>query len=444
MRVAILGYGTEGQAAVSYWNTEGNHLTICDQNEVIAPEGVATKTGADYLKDLHTFDVIVRSPGIYPGDIANANPDHPHILDKITSVTNEFFKVCPSKNIIGVTGTKGKGTTSTLISKLLEAAGKTVHLGGNIGVAPLEMLHNGIQPNDWVVLELSSFQLIDLHHSPKVGVCLMIAPEHLNWHAEMEEYIVAKQQLFVHQTVHDLTVYNRANAYSKDVAGVSPAPKITYEVPSPNAEPLETRGVYYKDDTVYVDTTAVCTAADIALLGRHNLENICAAVAATWQLIGQDPAIIKKVLKTFKGLPHRLELVRTFKDVDYYDDSFGTTPETAIVAIQAFEQPKVVILGGSSKGAAYENLAQVVASHNVRTAVLIGDTAPAIEKALRAAGYDNIVAGGDTMASIVTTAQAQAKPGDIVLLSTGCASFGLFENYKDRAKQFQTVVKALK
>lgn len=444
MRVAILGYGTEGQAALEHWNTPGNHVTVCDQQEITVPEGIATKTGSDYLKDLHAFDVLVRSPGLYPGDITAANPDQPHILDKVTSVTNEFFKVCPSKNIIGVTGTKGKGTTSSLISALLEAAGKTVHLGGNIGVAPLEMLKNGIKPTDWVILEMSSFQLIDLQHSPKIGVCLMVAPEHLNWHAEMEEYVNAKLQMFTHQTIHDLAVYNRVNAYSTEIASASPAPKITYEVPSPNAEPLETKGVYYNDGSIYVDSLAVCKTSDIALLGRHNLENVCAAIAASWQLIGQDTNLIKKVLKNFRGLPHRLELVRTFKDVSYYDDSFGTTPETAIVAIQAFEQPKVVILGGSSKEASFENLAQIVASYNVRAVVLIGETGPEIEKALRAAGYENIVDGGETMASIVTTAQAQAKPGDVVLLSTGCASFGLFENYKDRAQQFQTVVKALK
>jgi UDP-N-acetylmuramoylalanine--D-glutamate ligase len=444
MRVAILGYGTEGQAALEYWNTDENHVTVCDQNQISLPAGVTGKMGGDYLKDLHAFDVLVRSPGIYPGEIAAANPDSPHILDKVTSVTNEFFKVCPSKNIIGVTGTKGKGTTSSLITALLEASGKTVHLGGNIGIAPLEMLKKGIQPNDWVVLELSSFQLIDLHHSPKIGVCLMVAPEHLNWHAEMEEYLVAKQQLFVHQTVHDLTVYNRASAYSRDVATVSPAPKITYEVPSLDAAPLESKGIYVNDSSIYVDNNLICKTTDVALLGRHNLENICAAIAATWQLIGQNASLVKKVLSTFKGLPHRLELVRTFKEIAYYDDSFGTTPETAIVAIQAFAQPKVVILGGSSKGASFENLAQVVASHNVRAAVLIGETSRDIEKALRAAGYETIVDGGESMASIVTTAQAQAKPGDIVLLSTGCASFDLFENYKDRAQQFQTVVKALK
>jgi UDP-N-acetylmuramoylalanine--D-glutamate ligase len=446
MKIAILGYASQGIAALEYWGTDHNQLTVHDSRaDLVLPDGVIGVLGPDYLKDLDQYDLIVRAaPSIHPSEIVAANSDAPQILDKVTTVTNEFFKVCPTKNIIGVTGTKGKGTTSTLITRLLEAAGKTVHLGGNIGIPPLDMLKAGIQADDWVVLELANFQLIDLEHSPTIAVCVMVAPEHLNWHADMDEYVIAKQQLFAHQTVHDTAVHNRSNAYSQQVASVSAAGnQLSYEVPGPDAPPQKTTGAYVRGDSIFVNDVEVCKTSDVALLGRHNLENVCAAVLTVWELIGKDPAIIKKVVTSFTGLEHRLELVADVKGVKYYDDSFGTTPETAIVAMQAFTQPKVIILGGASKDAEFETLAQVVASHNVRAAILIGDTAPLIKQALQTVGYSHVLDGGKDMTSIVNVAANQAQPGDVVLLSTACASFGLFNDYKDRGQQFRAVVTAL-
>jgi len=180
MRIAILGFGSQGAAALEYWSSADNEITICDAiTELTLPENTKSQLGPDYLQSLDEFDLIVRSPSIHPKDIEAASPG---VAAKVTTVTNEFFKVCPTKNIIGVTGTKGKGTTSTLITKMLEAAGKRVHLGGNIGTPPLEMLKNNIQPDDWVVLELANFQLIDLKYSPPIVACLMIASEHQDWH----------------------------------------------------------------------------------------------------------------------------------------------------------------------------------------------------------------------------------------------------------------------
>ncbi len=439
MKIALLGFGAEGQAALKYWQKTDNQITVCDQNQtLVLPEGVDGQLGPDYLKGLDRFDLIVRSPGLKPTDI------DPAVLDKVTTVTNEFYKVCPTKNIIGVTGTKGKGTTSTLIYEILKAAGQTVHLGGNIGVPALSLLEAGIQPDDWVVLEQSSFQLSDQKYSPQIAVCLMVVPEHLNWHVDMDDYLHAKQNLFVHQTEGDVVVFNRNNAQSQQVASVSPAAsRISYEVPGPGAEPNQTTGAYLKGDTIYMDDVAVCQASEIALLGRHNIENVCAALASTWNIIGQNPAVIQQVVRNFKGLEHRLEKIAEKNGITFYDDSFGTTPETAIVAIQAFSQPKVVILGGSDKHADFTALAHVVASNNVRAAVLIGDTAKRIEEALSMAGYKNIIAGGNDMTSIVNAARSQAQQGDVVLLSTGCASFGLFKDYKDRGQQFQNVVLGL-
>jgi UDP-N-acetylmuramoylalanine--D-glutamate ligase len=440
MKIAILGYGTQGQSAYEYWR-KGNDITICDATVIESPGNVELISGPDYLKNLDQYDLIVRSPSIHPRDIVAANDET--ISQKVTTVTNEFMRVCPSKNVIGVTGTKGKGTTSTLITKMLEAAGKKVHLGGNIGIPPLELLKNDIQPDDWVVLELANFQLIDLQYSPHIAVGVMVVPEHLNWHADFDEYVASKQNLFKYQTVHDLAVYNRNNVHSEQLASVSPAPKLSYEVPSPGADPRELSGAYVKDDVVFVNNTKVCTTSEPALLGRHNLENICAACLAVWDIVEGDITALREVITTFSGLEHRLEFVRELNGVRYYDDSFGTTPETSIVAMQAFQGPKVMILGGSDKGVPFDDLAQVAATSNVKHAIVIGDVADNIVQALHNAGFESITTGLRTMRDIVVAAQQQATPGDTVLLSTGTASFGLFNDYKDRGDQFKHAVQAL-
>jgi UDP-N-acetylmuramoylalanine--D-glutamate ligase len=377
---------------------------------------------------------------VHPRDIVAANSDK--ILRKVTTVTEEFFRTCPAP-IIGVTGTKGKGTTSTLIAKIIETSGETVHLGGNIGIPPLDMLKDGIKPNDWVVLELANFQLIDLRISPKIAVCLMVVPAHLDWHTDLAEYVKAKQQLFIHQSSQDIAIFNRSNDLSAAVVDVSPALKISYEVPEIGQTPEDRNGAYVLGEDIYMDDVKVCSVADVKLLGRHNLQNVCAAIAATWDLIDNDPAVIIKALSSYTGLPHRLELIRDFNGVKYYDDSFGTEPATAMVALEALSGNKVLILGGSDKGASYDELAEAVKNNQVHTVITIGQTGPTIADSLRKVGYTNIVDGGTTMQSIVDTARQHAKSGDTVLLSTACASFGMFKDYIDRGEQFKKTVLAL-
>ncbi|HSX00828.1 MAG TPA: UDP-N-acetylmuramoyl-L-alanine--D-glutamate ligase [Candidatus Saccharimonas sp.] len=444
-KIAILGYRSEGIAAYRYWKAKGADITICDQLETPAaslPEGVATQLGPDYLKDLDRFDVIVRSPGLNPSKILAVNPT---VGPKITTIVNEFLAASPTRNLVGVTGTKGKGTTTTLIAKMLEATGKQVFVGGNIGTPVLDLLPQ-LTPDSWAVLELSSFQLYDVTNpTPHIAVCLMIAPEHLDWHGTMDDYLLGKSQLFAHQQAGDIAVYFAQNDYSKHIAAARPGTKIPYF-----AEP----GAVVKDGSITIAGQTICRTDELGLLGEHNWQNACAAVTAVWQ-VAPDAEAIRSVLVSFTGLEHRLELVREVGGVKYYDDSFGTTPETAIVAIQAFAQPKVVILGGSDKGANFTALAGVVQTANVREVVLIGNMAnpqhrsisPSIEAELKAAGYTAITSlvkpGGPTMAEAVAAARAAAQPGDVVLLSTGCASFDMFKDYKDRAAQFQAAVSRL-
>jgi UDP-N-acetylmuramoylalanine--D-glutamate ligase len=431
MKVAILGFGLQGKSAYGYWR-EGNEITVCDENEKLSlPAGVEARLGRSYLHGLERFDLIVRSPSVHPSDIAKHNS--PDILDKVITVTNEFFKVCPSRNIIGVTGTKGKGTTCSLISKMLEADGRKAHLGGNIGTPPLDMLKAGIQADDWVVLELANFQLIDLKYSPHIAVCLMVTPEHLDWHADSDEYFTAKTQLFRYQTADDYAIYYAENGVSRRIATTGSGWKIPYMAPP---------GARVSGDNILVDNQTVCPVDDVKLLGRHNLQNACAAVTAVWK-ITQNVEAIRSVLASFSGLEHRLELVRELDGARYYNDSFGTTPETAMVAIEAFEAPKVVILGGSDKGADYGELAKLIAKSDVRKVLLIGEQAGRIQAAFDSIGFTNYTAGGKNIAEIVAAARSCAKPGDVILLSPACASFDMFKNYQDRGEQFKRAVTAL-
>ncbi len=434
MKIAILGFAGQGKSSYEYWNTPDNEITICDSNaNTEVPAGVKSQLGEDALKNLDRFDLLIRTPILHPNKIVEANPNATDILDKVWSNTNEFLKACPTRNIIGVTGTKGKGTTSTLIAKILEAAGYKVHLGGNIGTPPLKMLKDNIQPDDWVVLELANFQLIDLKSSPKIAVCLMVVPEHLDWHTDMDEYIKAKKQLFKWQKSDDVAIYYSENSVSKDIAKESGGDLIPYYQPP---------GAYIKDDSIMISNQVICRTDELKLLGKHNWQNVCAAVTAVWQIV-QDADACRQVLTSFTGLEHRLELVREVRSVKYYDDSFGTTPETAIVAMEAIKQPKIMILGGSDKGADFGELASAVKKSNVKHVLTIGNTAIKIQQALRSIGYHDFSDGGNNMEEIVNKAQALTEEGDVVLLSTGCASFGMFKNYKDRAEKFIQAVAEL-
>lgn len=442
MNVAVIGYGVDGASSTSYWHKLGATVTVCDKNtDLLLPEYAIPKLGNSYLNNLDQFDLIVRSPGIRPDTIANANPDAPKILEKVTTSINEFFAKCPAP-IIGVTGTKGKGTTSTLIYKMLQAAGKKVFIGGNIGQNPLDFI-NEVTADSWVVLELSSFQLIDFRFAPKIGVCVMVVPEHQDWHHGIKEYYDAKKNLFMRQTADDRVVYNSANPTSTRIATSGQAQKVPYLVPPVRVLADTVDGAYVEGDQICMDGKIVCDVKDVALLGRHNLENVCAAIGAVWEVIDRNCAIIKQVVTEFSGMEHRLEFVREVNGVKYYNDSFATTPAATVAAIHAFEQPKILILGGSDKGTPIYDVIGEVALGNVRRVVVIGETGEKIIEMLVSRGYENITLGGNTMPEIVKAAQHAAEPGDVVLLSTAYASFDMFNNYKERGNQFKAAVNNL-
>lgn len=442
MKIAILGFAGQGQSAYHYWNTPENDITICDADaNAPVPEDVNSQLGDDYLAGLNKFDLLIRTPALHPHQIQAANPDSPDILDKVWTNTNEFLKICPTKNIIGVTGTKGKGTTSTLITRILDAAGFRVHLGGNIGIPPLDMLANAIQSDDWVVLELANFQLIDLQASPHIAVCLMIEPEHLNWHADVDEYIEAKRQLFVHQEENDIALYYAENNYSKAIAGSSKGLTIPY-MHAPGAYVQETSP---GKESIFIDGQKICDTKDIQLLGRHNWQNVCAAITATWN-ITQDIVALQKAIRSFRGLPHRLEKVREVEGVTYYNDSFSAAPGATTAAIEAIHGDKVLIVGGVDKNLSLEDLARNILKHkaSIHRIVLIGEVAHKLEKALLSHGVENYdILKNVGMPEIVDHAKQVARPGDVVVLSPGTSSFDMFKNFEDRGIQFKNAVNAL-
>jgi len=429
MKIAIAGYGVEGESSYAYWSADpANDITIVDQSETpkfAVPEGAQTMFGADVFQKLQGFDLVIRTPGLAPSAI--------HTDGKIWSVTNEFFAKCPA-DIIGVTGSKGKGTTASLITSILEAAGHKVWLVGNIGVSALDILAQ-IQPGDIVVYELSSFQLWDVERSPQTAVVLFIEPEHLDVHADMQDYVAAKANIARFQTAGDILIYNEANEYARSIAESSAAVKVGF--PGQLTAHVE-EGYFYNGEQ------KLCSVSALKLPGIHNQTNTLAAINAVWKYV-QSPAVIEAGLSAFKGLPHRLAFVRDVQGASYYDDSIATTPTSAVAAIASFSQPKIIIVGGADKGGDYTGFAEAVAdSTSVKAIISIGANGERITGFLAAADQalvDRVDA--QDMTEIVRVAASYAVPGDVVILSPAAASFDMFKNYADRGEQFVAAVNNL-
>jgi len=421
-KIAVLGEGIEGQSSAKFLKEIGAEVIILDE-----------KDDKDYLQNLDQYDLIIRSPGIHLNKLKTKT--------EVTSQTKLFFDLCPCQ-IIGVTGTKGKGTTSSLIYEMLKKEGRDVYLGGNIGMPPLEFLDK-LSPQSIVVLELSSFQLLDLDKSPFIAVILMITSEHLNYHNDLSEYISAKRNILKFQEEGDFAVINRDYPASHE-SDVETNGKVLYV--SREREGYDGCFVSKNQITVQIKGSSypLLSTDEILLPGKHNLENVCAAVMAA-TLAGVWKENIVSVLKTFKGLEHRLELAQTVKGVRYYDDSFSTTPETAIAAIEAFKDPEILILGGSSKGSDFTELGKVISSHtNIKAIIGIGVEWEKIKSQILSPKSQIVfIEGAEDMKQIVLAASKIAKEGDVVLLSPACASFDMFKNYKDRGEQFKNQVQQL-
>lgn len=428
MKVAIAGFGIEGKANYTYWRGHGHDVTIVDEQPIGAhdlPYGASSMTGPGVLGQLNGYDMVVRTASMNPAKIKTDG--------LIWSATNEFFDKCPAP-IIGVTGTKGKGTTCSLITSILRAAGKTVHLVGNIGVAALDVLPS-IKPNDVVVYEMSSFQLWDLKKSPHIAVVVMIEPDHLDVHKDFDDYANAKANIVRTQTSDDICIYHSHNKNSAYIASQAPGSQlIRYGT-------ADDGGVYDRDGYFWQNNERICSIDALQIPGAHNVENACAAITAALAF-GVEPHAVEQGLKDFEGLPHRIKFVREFDGVKYYDDSIATTPGSAIAAMRAFSQPKVIILGGSSKGQMYDDVITECSATNTHV-VAIGETGGTIVELCKQHNVDVTDMGTSNMSQIVGAASHVARPGGVVLLSPASASFGMFTNYADRGDQFVAAVESL-
>lgn len=339
---------------------------------------------------------------------------------------------CPAR-IIGVTGSKGKSTTCALIARILGEAGWRTWVGGSAGKPPMSFLSQ-VRASHLVVLELSSRDLLDLDVSPHIAVCLEVLPGDTSSHRNLREAVAAQGNIFWHQQADDMAVFNARNEFAAEIGQLSPGRRLPY---------LKAPGGRLERDRVVVGETSICATSEVALLGRHNLENVCGAVTAVWDLMGRNTEAARRALKAFRGLEHRLEPAGQVGGVWYYNDATADIPEAAVAAMQTFEQPKIIILGGANSRANHAELVRAVADLEVRNAVLYGEAAGQLAKELEAVGFKKAIIGPRSMGEIVGSARALAQPGDVVLLSPGCPADGKFRDYQDLGDQFKAAVKAL-
>ncbi len=455
--VALLGFGKENQALYEYLMGQGARITICDKSSELEPllkeryPYITARLGESYLERLTDFEILFRSPGLpyLTPEIQAAR----QAGVTIASQTQLFLERCRAK-LIGVTGTKGKSTTSAIIHSALKTAERNAqlsgraYLAGNIGTPPISILPE-LTEQDWVVLELSSFQLQDLTISPHIAVVLNVTVDHLDHHRDEAEYINAKKSIVRHQRPGDYLVINLDSLTSSLFSAETPAETYYY-----SRERSVDQGCYVEerlgDDRLILRLPnqgehELCSVKDLALVGAYNLENLTAAATAS-ALAGISAEAIRQGLLGFTGLAHRLAFVAERAGVRYYDDSKSTTPDSTIAAILSFDQPVTLILGGSSKEADFSELVAQLASSTVTDVVLMGPEGERIGELLADYGgsqRQTVIDSTETMAEIVAQAAALTEPGGVVLLSPAAASFDRFKNAEDRGDQFIAAVKAL-
>ncbi len=443
-RVAVIGLGVSNKPLVEGLLDAGVAVMVCDKRrreefnglvETLERRGMSAVLGPDYLERLGGADIIFRTPGLRPDvpQIARAVAEGA----KLTSEMEAFLELCPCR-IIAVTGSDGKTTTTTIIAGLLKAAGYRTFVGGNIG-HPLLCQVDDIRPDDMVVLELSSFQLMTVRQSPGIAVVTNLAPNHLDVHKDMDEYVEAKRNIFAYQDACDRLVLNADNDLTAGFAKQARGSVTLFS----RKKPVE-GGVYLREKTVMCGGRPVLTADDILLPGLHNLENYMAAIAAVDGLVPNE--VIRDFARVFGGVEHRIELVRELDGVRYYNDSIASSPSRTIAGLRSFDQRVILIAGGYDKHIPYDALGPEIV-RSVKALVLTGDTAEKIKAAaLAAPGYEEgrleIFDCAD-LKQAVERARELAMPGDVVLLSPASASFDRFKNFEERGKAFKDYVNAL-
>lgn len=447
-KIALMGIGVTNTGLIKLLHKKGAVVTACDRRErdklgAAADEleelGIRMKLGDAYFDDLDA-EILFRTPGM--------NYHLPQLRDFrerggiVTSEMEVFFDICPCK-LIAVTGSDGKTTTSTLISEILKAQGKTVHLGGNIGKALLPQVFE-MQKDDFAVVELSSFQLISMRSSPEIAVVTNIAPNHLDVHKDMREYTGAKKNIFLHQNAFSRTVLS----FDNDITA-SFVPEIRGKCLGFSLQKEVKRGAWLKQngDIAFRDSgneRIIMNASDIRLPGTHNISNYLAAIAAAAEYA--EPETIKKVAREFGGVEHRIEFVRELNGVKWYNDSIATSPTRAIAGLKCFDSKLILIAGGYDKQIAFDPLAPEIIN-GVKLLILSGPTGPKIEAAVKAhSGYrdgEPEIIYAENLQEAVNTAFSKASAGDVVSLSPASASFDAYPNFEARGRHFKELVQSL-
>ncbi|MCY3669308.1 MAG: UDP-N-acetylmuramoyl-L-alanine--D-glutamate ligase [Gemmatimonadetes bacterium] len=439
-RIALLGLGVENRALARFLHARQIPFAVCDACDPTIPvEGVQQwRIGEGYLDDLTDFDLLFRTPGLPTLDPRLCEARRCGV--EVSSQTRLFLQLCPAP-VLGITGTKGKGTTTALLHALLATdSAARVFSGGNIGRPPLEFIDE-LQATDRVVLELSSFQLQDLDQSPHIAVVLSVAEDHLDYHADRAEYVDAKKPVCRYQTPGDILIVNRDCTTARTFADESPAAHWAFSTTTSSIP-----GAWIADGQLWAccpgaQPIVICPVADLSLRGQHNWGNAAAAVAGALAF-GAPATHFAEALRTFAGLPHRLEYVAERDGVTYYNDSLATTVDATCAAIRAFDAPLLLIAGGASKGGDFSALGTAIAEANVRAALLIGQEAPRIAAAVQRAGSGQLVHCCRDLPQALDIARQLAQLGDVVLLSPACASFDQFASYADRGDLFKRLIRA--
>ena len=438
-RIAVLGLGVSNRPLVRLLLEFGCDVLGCDRTprekldaEVLQLESLGCKlsVGDNYLDGVEA-DILFRTPGMHPG-----NPAIRSLAEKGAKITSEmevFFEVCPC-TLLAVTGSDGKTTTTTLVSEMLKAAGKTVWLGGNIGT-PLLPLVRQMKEEDFAVVELSSFQLMDMTRSPRRAIVTNLAPNHLDIHKDMEEYVESKKNIFRFQQPGDLLILNADNDITAGFMGNGITRFFSRQGKDVH--------VVLRGDTIYRGGKPVLKTSDILLPGVHNIENYMAAIAMVEGLVEDE--VICQVAKNFGGVEHRIELVRIKDGVKYYNDSIASSPSRTIAGLRSFKEKVLLIAGGYDKHSPYDVLGPEICEH-VKQVFLCGATAPqiraAVENCAQFHGQVELTDCGN-FENAVRNAAAAAMEGDIVLMSPASASFDEFKNFMVRGEFFKKIVKEL-
>lgn len=448
-KVAIIGMGVSNLPLLDYFYDKNAKVTVFDKNtpsdeimEKINKYRYEVEIGEYNLSRLNGFDIVFRSPSVLPTREELVTAANKGAI--ITSEIEMVLKLAPCK-IIGVTGTEGKTTTTSIIYEILKSSGKNCFLGGNIGKPIFTEIKN-MKPEDIVVLELSSFQLMGMKVSPDISVVTNMYPDHLNIHSSYEEYQQAKKNIFLHQNENGVVILNYDNEITRKFADEVKSNLVFFS----SLENLENGYVYdRKDETIkrYANGKSenILKKQEIKLRGIHNYENICAALAATAPIVDEKSQI--KAIKEFNGVEHRLEFVRELNGVKYYNDSIGTSPASTIAGLNAFDENIILLAGGSDKGLDYTEIGETIAK-KVRVLLLTGPTAEKIENATKLAmsksGKETVeIIHCKDLQEAVSMANEKAKSGEIVLMSPASASFDAFKNFIERGIKFKEFVNNL-